>query len=367
MIGETSHLHGLEAHILRFVCEVETPLRLYTHKGSALRGAWVEALLSRACPQPWACAGASCRMQHGCPIAAIVGPADEAAERGRDVPRPYVVEPPLDSRTDYAPGDTLEWRMTLFGSATDWFPYIVMAARLMGERGLGAQVQGSSLKSQREALDQSAINNPKSLAGRFRLHEVWAENPLEGEHKRLYTRNESKVDTPSLPITHGQVLVAASRLPHDRITLHLKTPLRLGKDPRETAGARKLTHDLPPFHTLISRLDGRLRDLARHYTTYTPAPLQAHDEDNPKSEIRSLNLEVARQVVAEGEVEWLALERYSSRQDRRLPMGGLRGRVMYRGDLAPFLPLLIWGQFSHIGKYAVMGNGKYEIGVELSP
>ena len=154
-------LTNFEAHMLRLVCEVETPLRLHLHKGSALRGAWVEALLSRACPQPWACAGASCRMPQGCPIAAIVGPADEVGERGRDVPRPYVVEPALDSRTDYAPGETLEWRIALFGKATEWFPYVVMATLVMGERGVGGG------------------------RGRFRLREVWSENPLSGAQARL--------------------------------------------------------------------------------------------------------------------------------------------------------------------------------------
>ena len=74
-------LQSLEAHLLRFVCEVETPLRLFTHKGSALRGAWVEALMSRACPQPRACGGAACMMPQGCPIAALVGPAEEGRER----------------------------------------------------------------------------------------------------------------------------------------------------------------------------------------------------------------------------------------------------------------------------------------------
>lgn len=341
MTDHTTPLQHLEAHLLRFVCEVETPLRLHVHKGSALRGAWVEALMDKACPQPEACSrlGAACMVPQGCPIAALVGPADDERARGRDVPRPYVLEPPADSRIEYSHGDILEWQLALFGKAVEWFPYAVMAARHMGECGLGL---GLDLPGRRGK-------------GRFRLREMWAVNPLGGLQQRLYTHGESYVHSPGLPITYDQVVREASRLRTDRIQLHFKTPLRLGKDIQETTGAtRKLVRELPPFHTLIQRLDGRLRDLACAYSTN---PQHAHTTSWPL-----LPIDKARQVSAEGSVEWLDLHRYSSRQDRRLPMGGLTGSVTYTGELEPFLPLLVWGQFSHVGKYAVMGNGGYDLG-----
>lgn len=341
----TVPLRTLEIHLLRFVCEVETPLRLPTHKGSALRGAWAEALMSRACPQPWVCRGGGCAMPHGCPIAALVGPANEGSSRGKDVPRPYVFEPPIDSRTEYAPGDTLEWRLVLFGKAVDWFPYVVMAVQLMGERGTGMSVAGAGGQDR----------------GKFRLREIWATNPLTGMQQRLFSLGERTVQTPALPVTHEQVGLMASHLPTDRITLHFKTPLRLSQDYRETGGERKLTHDLPPFHTLVQRLDGRLRDLTTHYSTLQIAKATQNSNSARAEEWPRLDIEKAGQVAAEGEVVWLDLERYSSRQERRLPMGGLRGRVTYRGELGPFLPLLVWGRFTHVGKYAVMGNGGYEI------
>jgi hypothetical protein len=31
-------------------------------------------------------------------------------------------------------------------------------------------------------------------------------------------------------------------------------------------------------------------------------------------------------------------------------------------DWSPFLPYLIWGQFTHVGKDATKGNGVYRIG-----
>lgn len=341
MIDDYTTIGSLEAHILRFVCEVATPLRLGEHKGSALRGAWAEGLMQKFCPQLGMCQAVGCAMPQGCPITALVGPANEASTRGRDLPRPYVFQPPIDSRTGYAPGDTLEWRMALFGAGADWFPYVVMAVKVMGESGVG----GASPNGQGK--------------GKLRLREIWAENPLSGLQQRLFGEGESWVQSPSLPIIQEQVARIALAMPGDRITLHLKTPLRLGEGTDRATGERKLLHHLPPFDTLVRRLDGRLRDLT---ACYAGDRLPANGQPSTGGGAwPRLDMEAAQKVVAHGNVEWLDLHRYSSRQERRLPMGGLRGRVTYSGELAQFLPLFVWGQFTHVGKYAVMGNGGYVI------
>lgn len=44
-------------------------------------------------------------------------------------------------------------------------------------------------------------------------------------------------------------------------------------------------------------------------------------------------------------------------------MGGFVGEATYEGDLQEFLPLLILGPYTHVGKYAVWGNGQYEVRV----
>jgi hypothetical protein len=64
----------------------------------------------------------------------------------------------------------------------------------------------------------------------------------------------------------------------------------------------------------------------------------------------------------------IGAERRESSDDRRSwrtglahDMGGFVGEVTYEGDLEEFLPLLILGQHTHVGKYAVWGNGQYEL------
>jgi len=58
---------------------------------------------------------------------------------------------------------------------------------------------------------------------------------------------------------------------------------------------------------------------------------------------------------------WYDWERYSSRQDRRMKLGGFVGEITYLGDLKDFLPFLLLGSYIHVGKGATFGLGKYRI------
>ncbi|HLH75094.1 MAG TPA: CRISPR system precrRNA processing endoribonuclease RAMP protein Cas6, partial [Chloroflexota bacterium] len=67
-------------------------------------------------------------------------------------------------------------------------------------------------------------------------------------------------------------------------------------------------------------------------------------------------------TTADNQLHWVEVDRYSGRHGRRLPMDGIVGQVTLAGPLMPFLPYLVWGEISHVGKYAVLGHGWYEIG-----
>ncbi|WP_240125357.1 CRISPR system precrRNA processing endoribonuclease RAMP protein Cas6 [Thermomonas alba] len=60
-------------------------------------------------------------------------------------------------------------------------------------------------------------------------------------------------------------------------------------------------------------------------------------------------------------LEWSDGERWSSRQGKTHPMGGVLGRFHMRGPLTPFLPLLHAGQWLHVGKHAAFGQGRYQL------
>jgi hypothetical protein len=69
----------------------------------------------------------------------------------------------------------------------------------------------------------------------------------------------------------------------------------------------------------------------------------------------------AEAIAVEESTRWADVFRYSGRHGRGIPIGGLVGEVRLRGDLTPFLPLLLWGELAHVGKDAVLGNGGYVV------
>jgi CRISPR/Cas system endoribonuclease Cas6 (RAMP superfamily) len=89
----------------------------------------------------------------------------------------------------------------------------------------------------------------------------------------------------------------------------------------------------------------------------------AHGAGRPEIDFRA-SLERAEAVRLEAwqstDVSW---ERYSRRQDRRVPMGGFVGTARYRGVPVEFLPALKLGTLVGVGDNCTFGQGRYEIGL----
>jgi CRISPR/Cas system endoribonuclease Cas6 (RAMP superfamily) len=74
-----------------------------------------------------------------------------------------------------------------------------------------------------------------------------------------------------------------------------------------------------------------------------------------------------RQIAKEAEIldqrlTWQDWARYSSRQQQKIPMGGVVGSYLLNTNgLEPLWPFLWLGQWTHLGKGAVMGLGRYKI------
>src|SRR5262249_51490816 len=96
---------ALVAHALRIFGVATEPIELEKHSGSALRGAFCGALWGRFCVNKGAPTCVACPLVHTCPVSMLVAPLRDERPRGRDVPRPFVIEPPLSpSVADRVPG-----------------------------------------------------------------------------------------------------------------------------------------------------------------------------------------------------------------------------------------------------------------------
>ncbi|MBI2863669.1 MAG: CRISPR system precrRNA processing endoribonuclease RAMP protein Cas6 [Chloroflexi bacterium] len=324
----------LTVHLLRFEVRAIDPILLNEHKGSALRGALFNALRGRFCHNREVASCHPCPLHATCPICTLVATVDEGGQRGADPPRPFVIDPPLDQKTYYQPGDTLEFGLTLFGDGLKLFPYVVVAFQEAGNQGTGKRVASGNARPQR---------------GRFAIEKIEAVNPLTGERQPVKTKGDDLIRLPNVPLTFSRVEGggwrvegAPSTLSPQTLTLRFLTPVRLIDNGRLVRPLR--------FRPLVQRLFERLTGLMAYY-----AGAQLEED------FAGL-LALAEEVpVVEDRMRWVELDSYSARQHRATPMGGLVGEISFAGELGPFLPYLIWGQFTHVGKDATKGNGWYRV------
>ena len=332
-------MDNFTAHQLHFTCEVQTPILLNEHQGSAIRGALFHALRNQFCFNKKVKDCGECAVWATCPFCFLVATRNPEGKRGVDVPRPYVIEPPLDGKTRYQPGDTLEFGLTMFAQALSFFPYVVLGSQALEQGGLGKKLRREDGRWRR---------------GTFAIKKIGALNRLSGERQPVLHQGDTMVSVPGLPVTNEQVLARAAQLPRDRITLVFKTPTRIIE-------RSKLQHH-PTFRPLIQRLHRRLRDLTREFTD-TPCynPFDPIQDTERELDFRPVMAQAEAVQVVEDQTRWVELDSFSTRRSASTPMGGLVGQVTFEGALEPFLPWLVWGEIVHVGKDAVKGNGWYEI------
>lgn len=316
-------LDKLKIASYRFSIKAVEPLEMPEYKGSALRGGFGAAFKGIACAlRGNICVGA-CERKENCAYGYVFEtsvPADAAVLRNlSDVPRPFVIEPPLDRKTDYAPGESLEWRVVLVGNGIPHLPYFVLAFKALGTIGIG--------KGRRK----------------FSLEKVVAVNPFTEFSKPVYSSQDGALHAEEISLGFTDLEERARALPQNRLSIRFLTPIRI-KHQKEYATQ-------PEFHILIRAILRRVSSL--YYF---------HCGEQWETDYRSIIAQAQKIKMTHAQTEWVEWERYSSRQDRKIVLGGFVGEATYEGDLQPFLPLLLVGHLVHVGKACVFGNGRIAIG-----
>jgi hypothetical protein len=302
---------------LRMTLQAEEPVILPPFLGSMLRGAFGHALRRLVCVMGPGQACATCSLRLACVYTRIFEPTVEGEPppflRGIDqAVRPYVFEP-LGEGGRLAPGGALRFDLLLFGQAAELAAYAVLAVERMAPAGLGTR------------------------RAPFRLLEVDAVAP-DGTAREVL-RAGAPLSGARLPTAAPE----AAPLPPGPVTLRFETPLRIKM--------RHQLNDRPSFRDLAFNMLRRILELAHFHV-----PGAAIDW-----KLRPL-LEQADGVrIVEAELAWHDWERFSQRQGTTMKLGGLVGRVVVEGDVAPFGPLLRMAEVVHVGKGAVFGLGKVAV------
>jgi len=316
-------LAGLRIAQYQFILEARTPIHLPPYKGGVLRGALGTALKRISCSlREGNCA--ACLLRPSCPYGVIFesGPSPDA-ERLRSfeqVARPFVLRPPGDERTVVEPGDDLEFTLILVGRAVEYLPYFIVVFRELGEEGIGLWNNGRR--------------------GRAFLRRVNGIPPLDNRREMVFDGATGRAWNADVVVRGEELENWAQGLPRRALQVEFLTMTRLQHEGRLVR--------MPDFHVLVRALLRRLSTLAYFYQGV------AIDLD-----FRGV-ISRAEEVVTEPlSLRWVSWQRYSARQKAAMDLGGLVGKVCYRGQLEQFLPLLAFGWLVHVGKNATFGLGQY--------
>jgi hypothetical protein len=308
----------------RFTIKAKEKLTLPAYKGTTIRGGFGITFRRMVCYQPEVETCDDCLLRYNCPYTHLFDtypPPDAAVLRHQsDVPLPLIIEPPLDEKRDYLPGETLTFHVTLVGEANRYLSYVAVAFQELGRRGLGKQ------------------------RGHFSLHALEAVHPYTDEAALVHHESRpALIQATSLPVYFSECGSRAGDLPTDEIALQFLTPTRL-KD------AGQIVSETPSFHVIWRALMRRISSLSYF-----------HCGQQWNADYRGL-VEASRSIeMVTGDTRWATYSRYSTRQEQRIAISGVEGTVKYRGNLRPFLPFLVLGELIHVGKATVFGNGRYQI------
>ena len=283
-------------------------LQLPPYAASTLRGVFGHALLSAACT----CTTRQISHLPSCPYAQIFEPApctDLPSSVRQNPPPPYLIETPLFAPTHFPAGADYAFDLVLFGLTRHSLPLIAAVFAQAFAKGLGA---GNTGKGELTSIAvQQADGSFLTIS----------------EHGSPIERHNNSIRLPERYPTQARI--------------QLLTPLRIqqkGKILRET----ELTQEI------------FLRQLLRRYLTL--AHLHWHNHTD--------TAELSSQIGGQGfppQLSWHEYHRFSNRQRQITPLSGLIGTWQLTNLPPAFSQMLYIGQWLHLGKETVFGNGQYRI------
>jgi hypothetical protein len=298
------------------------PLKLPVQAGSTLRGGFGRAFRRIGCAAS-ALGADQCSLGERCPYHYIfetpVPAGSPILTKVATAPRPFVIEPPLDTRATYEPGERITVGLVLIGRAIDYLPYFIYAFEQLGSAGLGP----GRGKFRVDTVTSAPLASPATTI-------------YDGSRQVLATRVASFGLDRLSPAPDGGAT---------SIVLKFLTPTRLVHNAQAGTPAE--------FHVLFRSVLRRVNFL-NHF----------HCGGNLRNDAGELVEESRGIRTVESRLQWQQWDRYSARQDQRVPMGGCVGDAEYHGDFTAFWPWLALGEWVHVGKGVTFGLGSYQILLE---
>lgn len=230
-------------------------------------------------------------------------------EHDQQQPKPYIVIPGPDLKTEWREGEIYSFEIILFGDATNFADRLIDACKLGNRFGLGPK------RCPFDTVSVCTVIRDRIQPG------------IRPAHLIDYLPN---LQSPK-PVVEAAI--------------HIETPLRLKQH------GKIIINSAPPLEQWLRHIVRRWQLLSQFWVLDDQSLL-----DSLYTELPVLgNYEQAEHVYFE---TW---ERWSHKGQKQLPFGGIRGQVGFYGDIALAMPWLYIGQCLHIGGKTTFGLGQYTV------
>jgi len=230
-------------------------------------------------------------------------------EHDQQQPKPYMLLPGPDLKTQWRKGEIYTFELVLFGDATNFADRLVEACNLGHKFGLGPE---------RCAFTTVCIG--------------------------------SVLNNQITPGLHPQHLIdylpaASTDQPIAEVALNIETPIRLKQH------GKILMQASPSLEQWIQHILRRWKLLSQFWVVDDPQLYHALGQELPSIG----DYEQVEHLYYEN---W---ERYSHKGKQQLPFGGLKGQTSFYGDIARAIPWLQVGQYLHVGGKTTFGLGQFSV------
>lgn len=308
------------------------------YKGSTFRGGFGNSFRRITCiNRRWDCN--DCILKEKCIYSYIFEtplPRDsELQKKNSYVPHPFIIEPPLEQKELFKKDEIISFDLILIGKAIEYLPYFIFTFKELGKKGVG--------KGRGKYFLERVENYPNNIEKSIRKN-----NYKLNDSTKLVYDGKDKIFSNEYPlITEKDIKKISNEFNGaDRITLDFLTPTRIKYQ-------GKLISQLE-FPVFIKNLLRRISILSYFHSDNT-LDLDYKELISGAEDIKIVN----------SELSWHDWERYSARQSSKMKLGGFQGRVSFQGReeglLKRYLPLIVLGEYIHIGKGTSFGLGKYKI------
>jgi len=247
------------------------------------------------------------------------------------ISHPFVLEPPPEEKELYNQEEEILFYLILMGKAIEYLPYFVFVFEELGKIGIG--------KGRGKYLLKKVESSP------FRKNRL--NNNLNEERKIVYNGKDKIFSNDFTLITGKQIEeLSISFSDVEKITIDFLTPTRIKFQ-------NKLISELK-FSVFLKNLFRRISTLA-YFHSHNFLDLNYPELIKKAEDIKTID----------SQLSWYDWERYSARQNSKMKLGGFKGRITFqenkKGLLKKFLPFILLGEYTHIGKGTSFGLGKYKI------